>query len=217
MMINRRRVYGEKGLLPSGYKQLEYIESTGTQYIDTGIACNHDSYDFDILISRPLKGYNSIIFVQNLQNGNRFNVAQVVALNKIINLGLGDSSTTTTTISYSSFSEPLHVIKHIDKDTAYGTINNVAYNCSYTADSYKIDNLNIILLAKNAVRNSNISISEQYTGQLYSCVIKINNILVRNLIPAKRNSDSVVGMYDTVSGTFFTNAGTGTFIAGPEV
>ena len=28
------------GALPSGYTQLEYIESTGTQYIDTGIVPN---------------------------------------------------------------------------------------------------------------------------------------------------------------------------------
>ncbi len=36
-----------------------------------------------------------------------------------------------------------------------------------------------------------------------------------NGIPARRDSDGELGMYDTVSGTFFTNSGTGTFIAGP--
>ena len=38
--------------------------------------------------------------------------------------------------------------------------------------------------------------------------------LVRNFIPVK-NSSNVVGMYDTVTGTFFTNAGTGDFTPGP--
>ena len=38
MMINRRRVMdGKKGLLPSGYTQLEYIENTSNAYIYTGI------------------------------------------------------------------------------------------------------------------------------------------------------------------------------------
>ena len=32
-----------------------------------------------------------------------------------------------------------------------------------------------------------------------------------------RNSDGVLGMYDTVSQQFFTNAGTGTFIAGEVI
>ena len=41
--------------------------------------------------------------------------------------------------------------------------------------------------------------------------------LVFNGIPARRDSDGVLGIYDTVSNNFFTNAGTGTFIAGPEL
>ena len=46
--------------------------------------------------------------------------------------------------------------------------------------------------------------------------MKINNngTLVRDFIPAK-NASGVVGMYDTVSGQFFTNQGSGDFIAGP--
>ena len=35
------------------------------------------------------------------------------------------------------------------------------------------------------------------------------------LIPCVRISDSVAGMYDTVSRAFLTNTGTGTFVAGP--
>ena len=37
------------------------------------------------------------------------------------------------------------------------------------------------------------------------------------MIPVRRLSDSAVGMYDTVSKTFFANAGSGTFTAGPNV
>ncbi len=35
-----------------------------------------------------------------------------------------------------------------------------------------------------------------------------------NLIPARRDSDGEIGMYDTVSGNFLTNQGTGKFISG---
>ncbi|MBQ6011811.1 MAG: hypothetical protein IJL23_01695, partial [Alphaproteobacteria bacterium] len=51
--------------------------------------------------------------------------------------------------------------------------------------------------------------------RIYALSIKENDSLKRNFIPARRNSDNVVGMYDTVSKTFFTNAGTGSFVAGP--
>ena len=53
---------------------------------------------------------------------------------------------------------------------------------------------------------------------IYYCrVYDGNDVLLRNYIPVRRNSDNVLGMYDTVTHTFFTNAGTGTFIAGPEL
>ena len=52
---------------------------------------------------------------------------------------------------------------------------------------------------------------------MYSVKISNNAEIVRNYVPAKRNSDNVIGMYDKVTNTFFTNQGSGTFIAGPEI
>ena len=43
------------------------------------------------------------------------------------------------------------------------------------------------------------------------------NGLAYNLIPCYRKSDNAIGMYDTVSKTFYGNSGTGTFEKGPEV
>lgn len=40
----------KKGRLPSEYQEVEYIESTGTQYIDTGLTPN-GNYSFDIKIN----------------------------------------------------------------------------------------------------------------------------------------------------------------------
>ncbi|MBQ0013374.1 MAG: hypothetical protein KBS86_02280, partial [Proteobacteria bacterium] len=39
--------------------------------------------------------------------------------------------------------------------------------------------------------------------------------LKQNLIPAKRNSDGAIGMYDTVTDKFYGNSGSGSFVAGP--
>lgn len=43
---------------------------------------------------------------------------------------------------------------------------------------------------------------------------KSDDSLVLYLIPVQRDSDSAIGFYDTVSGNFFGNAGSGTFISG---
>ena len=52
--------------------------------------------------------------------------------------------------------------------------------------------------------------------KIYGVELFEDSVLVRKLIPAKRKSDNVLGMYDMVTEKFFTNAGTGTFTAGPE-
>ncbi|MCQ2568016.1 MAG: hypothetical protein MJ163_00245 [Alphaproteobacteria bacterium] len=49
--------------------------------------------------------------------------------------------------------------------------------------------------------------------KIYEYKMWRNGILTQHMIPVKRDS----GMYDTVSKTFFTNAGTGTFTEGPVV
>ena len=41
--------------------------------------------------------------------------------------------------------------------------------------------------------------------------------LVRDYVPARRNSDGAIGLYDNVTQTFLTNSRTGTFIAGPDL
>ena len=53
-------------------------------------------------------------------------------------------------------------------------------------------------------------------ARIYFCKITNSGELVRDFVPAKNASD-VVGMYDMVSGQFFTNEGTGTFVAGPDM
>ena len=53
------------------------------------------------------------------------------------------------------------------------------------------------------------------SGRVYSVKISNNTNIVRDMVPVRRDSDGTVGMYDTVSNTFFTNAGSGSFTAGP--
>ncbi|MBR6752361.1 MAG: hypothetical protein IKL95_03790, partial [Alphaproteobacteria bacterium] len=63
-------------------------------------------------------------------------------------------------------------------------------------------------------RNANGTTNTFAKVKLKETIITKNGSVARNFIPAK-NSSGVVGMYDTVSGTFFENAGTGEFVAGP--
>ena len=192
--------------LPAGYTELEYIESTGTQYIDTGI------YSTDVIETMVVGQYtevsgNASIFGVLESNGNNY-----------YGLGLADSGTKWR-LWYGTGGSPWVI---------FGTPDTNKHTFLLKNKSIYIDNLD------TPIAESDLSCSSQtktmflfgvnFGGNLYtpskakifSAVIKDNNSLVRNLIPAK-NSSNVIGMYDTVSGNFFTNAGTGDFIAGPEV
>ena len=53
--------------------------------------------------------------------------------------------------------------------------------------------------------------------KVYTCKIWDNDVLVRDFIPVKRIGDGEVGMFDAVNRVFYANAGTGEFVAGPNV
>ena len=50
--------------------------------------------------------------------------------------------------------------------------------------------------------------------RIYSMTMYFNGVKIAEFVPAMRNSDSEVGMYDIVRNQFLTNAGTGTFSYG---
>ena len=62
-------------------------------------------------------------------------------------------------------------------------------------------------------------------GETYNASVKIYDLklynateLIRHFIPAKRNNDNELGLYETVQNIFYTNnSGSGAFIAGPEI
>ena len=57
----------------------------------------------------------------------------------------------------------------------------------------------------------NATVDKKSTIRLYSFLWERNNNKIQNLIPCYRITDNKPGMYDLVSRTFFTNAGTGEF------
>ena len=51
----------------------------------------------------------------------------------------------------------------------------------------------------------------------FRCTILNDEQIVRDFIPAKRNSDNAIGMYDLINGKFYINSGSGILTAGPEI
>lgn len=182
--------------LPSGYKRLEYIQSSGTQYIDTGFKPNQNTkIELDVLSAEGTS--SNIPYLFGAQDSNNYFVATWV-------LGYGSGMVTTGINLYDG---EFHVVK-VENGALYkdGTV--IAQG---TASAFSIS-VPIFLFAVNSSRQS--------TGygacKLRSCKIYDNGVLVRDFIPCK-NASGVIGLWDDMNSVFYQNAGSGTFTSGPEI
>ena len=188
--------------LPSGYTELEYIQSSGTQYIDTGFKPNQDA---KIVINMAFLGSagENVLGSRNSSSDatNRFGIITFGSSSKI---GSFFGSTATQSISLDSSIHNYTLSKSgLSVDgVAYGGAYTASFSCTYP----------ITLFAWNNGSNGIVKNS----SKIVNCKIFSGEALVRNFIPCK-DSSGVIGLYDTVNSQFYSNVGTGTFIAGPEI
>ena len=185
---------GWKVRLPGTYTELEYIESTGSQWIDTEIiASNRAEFSMDATM------HDSEMVVFIISNIDSSDYMQ--GFGEYYSGVSGFNSLPTTGKHHYNLSYSDSGISFMyDNDTEL-----------HTTDFYHINqNKKIVLFGGQYAARC-------ITAKLYYMKLYNNGDVVRDFIPAKRNSDNVVGLYDVVSQTFFMNQGTGTFIAGPVV
>ena len=189
------------GPLPSGYTQLEYIESTGTQYINTGIngtAC----YGFELVFKpKETTQYESIL--SGVLDNATFAYFASATATYLRHRG------SEIFIDGTVFSDSFNTITLLNNVIK---INGTAKANVTTTNAWATSSGNIMLC-------NNASLSRYAKLYCKSLILygQDQTTKLRDFTPARRNSDSVLGMYDTVTQTFYTNAGTGTFIAGPDV
>lgn len=181
--------------LPNGYIELEYIESTGTQYIDMGFKSNQNT--------------RVVVKLSTTQTGSHTVFgADIDWVDNGFALGVG--------------------FVHYGKET--GTISGLNDGSPHEIDFNKntifMDGASVLTLGAstfsipyNSVLFANIrsgSVQEITTMLLYYCKVYDGSTMIRDYIPCK-NPEGIVGLYDLVYATFYSNSGTGKFIAGPEV
>lgn len=196
--------------LPSEYQQVEYIENSGTQYINTNYIPNFEN-GFEISVEYTpensssrgclLSNYCATPYHISLEVRESFrqrfyyhngtwdnNILGVKILNKR-NIG---------------------IFKYIN-GVFYHTLNDTTQSYDYTSPGSCNEPLLMFVDT-----NKRFATFTNYL-KIYKCIIKESNTLVRNFIPCYRISDNEIGMYDTVNDVFYTNQGTGTFVKGPNV
>lgn len=194
--------------LPDGYTELEYIESTGTQYINTGISAP-DGFGavFDFSLTSVSTSDEYLIGSEESSSPYNCNFFRFHSSKWEV----GANTVKTYTDSVPIVGERYYLEVSTVKNNVYLKINNDSLITS--TDSNTRSSKTLYLFA----RYNGTSVSGCSKTRLFSCKLTVNANLIHNYIPAKRNSDSAIGLYDLVSGTFFENSGTGEFIAGAEI
>ena len=189
--------------LPDAYKEVEYIQSTGTEYIDTNFIPNQDT--------RVIIDYQYIEILNAFLIGARTN-----STTNAYTINVGNSATTTVT----SYGTTGNVI--------YGNPDTKRHLVDKNKNLFYVDGVLLLTQPKQTfTAPGSLEIFAAYNGgtkgylpsktRLYSLKIYDNEKLVRNFVPCYRIIDSVIGLYDLVEDKFYTNSGTGTFLKGNDI
>ena len=178
--------------LPSGYTKLEYIESTGTQYISTGITPTGNT---KVVIEFNSSNSSGVVFGQD--SGYKVN-AFMFAMTVVV------FDSTKKDISISANAK--HTVQVAPK----------AFKVDNGSSQYiyanKVNAAYPMFLFGN---NRNGKFSEGVAMKLYSFKVYENDVLIADYIPCKQGN--AVGLYDDVAGAMDLPLGTGDFTAGPSI
>lgn len=193
----------EKSAIAAIGTPIEYIQSSGTQYINSNFIPKATTRT--IMKAEPMSwsAWSAFFGTRNTSSltASQAYIAAIPAATLYRSDYFGSSLTAET--------PTVMQITNIDKNKNICSFNNIMItNTSSTANA----TTNMFLLALNDVGTAKYFLS----AKLYSCQIYDGNTLVRDFIPIKTTTN-VYGLWDKVNKVFYKNAGTGTFTGGPAV
>ena len=209
IICNNGRISVQKNNpLPLGYTQLDYLESTGTQAILTDYQpLGTDTIEVDYNLTNLSRGGDKFII------GSRPSTSAE-------NVGFWVETYGATNTWYVRYGSPSSVNDAYQNSDVSGTF-------SITKNVFKINGVTrlaptyegdpVYPMSIFARRNRDDTVWAGSYIQISNVrVYGSDSVLKHNYVPAK-NSSNVLGMYDTVSGTFYTNVGSGDFTYGSTI
>lgn len=192
--------------LPLDYQQVEYLESTGTQYINTNYLPNNLTNIESQFMYNDLSELTSLFGVREV-NGTKKQFLISTTPEKVLWIVNGINNKAIENI----------IVETNQKYTVKITPTAAYWNTEKILDM----NSELAAIEKKPMylfgRNTSDGFSTPLKGKIYYLKIIENDKLVRNFIPCYRKIDKVSGMYDTVENIFYENAGTGNFITGADM
>lgn len=186
---------------PEGSEILEYIESSGTQFIDTLVLPTVNTKIFaDVEV---LGSYTNNVGVFGSRNSD------ATSMFELIYIGSAGNFANYIGTAYGRFSGVS--IGRLDISFANGSsvVNGATSNAKATS-----------LSPVNTIYISSVNDGTPADGGIKQCIYSFDiynsDSQIRDYVPL-RTTDGQVGLWDYVDGTFYPNVGTGSFTAGPVV
>lgn len=196
-------VHNDDGnVVPQEYQKVEYIQTpNGGTYIDSGIVMSLDLvFEIAFQLTETTKGR----YFMGEYAGGSFYLYTGIGTNIVFQTAFGAPWQNTTLLVDTNRHRFMYSFSNGRTTVKDG--NDVIWDRAIV----NLSDRNI-LVAGTPTQSSSIPV------KTFSSKMIKSGIVIQNLIPCRRKSDNKPGMYDTVSGEFFTNQGTGEFICGPDV
>ena len=212
--------FGRASVNYADYVELEYIQGSGTQKINTGLKPTQNtrivmdtevtdvgtdpvsSYFFGSIGSNS-GGYGFEAYIYSdgtaAQNQLFFTKYSGTYASNPSSLAPGDRITI-------DLNKNIHSVTKSD-----GT---QVFLHGYSASNFT-SRINLYLFSLE--RWLNPSQPFQGNNKLFSCRVYENGSLLRDFIPSRRRTDGAIGLYDKIDGQFYANAGAGVFLPGEVV
>ena len=198
-----------QGKLPAGYTQLDYIENTDTSmmaYFDTGVQLGTSNFEISagVKFTATLSSESPIlsIWTSTYDYWNLFktggNIDCYTQAHNIITNG----ATVGTWFDY----------KLKRSGTSWTLSDGVHTDITWT---YSPSNTNNTTLKINA--RGDVSTGHKTSAQYSYIKIIVGETVVKDYIPAMRNSDRKIGFFDLIGQTFIASVGTNDFTAGHTI
>lgn len=173
--------------------QVEYLAASGTQYIDTGI----------------VPSYASTKVIVDCQFTGNYSTTQI-----IVGIGSDGGQWFGNNGSYYSIGTKSTVSTSERCPWIIGWQSNKIMLASCGTQSIS-QTMRSIISFSNTLKLFCGNVDYFSSARIYSCKIYTGSVLTMNLIPVRIGT--VGQFYDKVSGNFFTNAGSGSFLYGNDI
>ena len=219
---------GTPSRLPTGYQEVEYIETSGSQYIDTGV-----TYDNGYTLKAKISPTNTITSstdmvltgcrLSNDWSGNssaNYNYKAEFFGFSGTNYQIAYDTQWLKTACPTTANAIYEIESFLNAGTQYLKVNgSVVISNTISSMTYLsiMQQCHLLIFARCGENAYPTYANHFFTGRLYSYSLELNGTLVRNFVPCYRTLDNEIGLYDLVNDVFYANAGSGSFSKGADV